>query len=181
MTSWMGMPIIGTAKYSIPVNEKLNFGIGALAGTASWASPQSYGALPFGVVTYGSRKSNINISGGYVFMYLDGDDFGLDGGQMNRPLFSIAGMTKVGKKVSLVFDSFIVGSGGYKTIEGQYNYTTGQYEDVQVKRKGGALLIPGIRIQTQQNNAFQFGFGGLIANDELVPVPIPIVQWYRKI
>lgn len=180
MTSWMGMPLIGSAKYSFNVGEKINLGLGLLAGTGSWASIQSGGALPFGVVTIGDRKSNINISGGYVAFYLDKSQFGLDDGNMSRPLCSIAGMTKVGKKVSLVFDSFIVGAGGYKLVT-QLNPTTGLYEEVQVQRKGGALLIPGIRLQTEANSAFQFGFAGLIASGELVPFPIPMVQWYRKI
>lgn len=181
MTSWMGMPFIGTAKYSYSINEKVNVGVGLLAGTGSWASIGSGGALPFGVVTIGDRKVNINISGGYVALYLDESRFGLDDGNMSRPLCSIAGMAKVGKKVSLVFDSFIVGPGGTKLVAHQLNPTTGLFEDVTVPRKGGALLIPGIRLQTESNSAFQFGFAGLIANGELLPFPIPMVQWYRKI
>lgn len=180
MTSWMGMPLIGSAKYSFSVGKSVNLGLGLLAGTGSWASIGSGGVLPFGVLTVGNRKSNLNISAGYVAFYLDQSQFGIADGNMSRPLCSIAGMTKVGKKVSLVFDSFIVGQGGSKT-ETQYNPTTGLYEDITVKRKGGALLIPGIRLQTQNNSAFQFGFAGLIVNNDLVPFPIPMVQWYRKI
>jgi hypothetical protein len=76
-------------------------------------------------------------------------------------LLSAAGMTKVGKKVSLVFDSFIVPP---KNFSG----TT-------------ALLIPGLRIQTASDRAFQFGFAGIYTDSEFVPLPIPFVQWYKKI
>lgn len=155
MTSWMGMPIIGSIKYSFAMGEKVYFGLGALAGTGSWASPKSGGILPFGVLTFGDRRSNLNISGGYAAIFLNGVD------NINQPLISIAGMTKVGKKVSLVFDSFI--------ITGTANSS------------GGALLLPGIRLQTEPNKAFQFGFAGVIIDNDIIPFPIPMVQWYRKI
>lgn len=173
MTSWLGMPIIGTLKYSIPVNKNLSFGAGALLGTGSWVSINSGGILPFGVVTIGDRKTNLNLSGGYVAISLDGDTQG-------RGLFSIAGMAKVGKSVSLVFDSFIMAAGGYRETT-EYNPTTGNYETVMKRRPGGALLLPGVRLQMEQKSAFQFGFGGLVFDGELVPFPVPMVQWFRKI
>lgn len=173
MTSWAGIPVVGTIKYSIPVSEKLNFGIGGLFGTASYLSLNSGGALPFGVITLGDRKSNINISGGYSFLAIEGE---YDG----RPLMSVAGMTKVGKKVSIVFDSFIVGQGSNYT-DYDYDPLTGTEIQVTKKRAGGALLIPGVRLQFTPNNTFQFGFGGVIAKGEIQPIPIPMVQWFRKI
>ncbi|WP_258542177.1 hypothetical protein [Parvicella tangerina] len=173
MTSWAGVPVIGTMKYSIPLGDKFSCGVGSLIGTASWVSPESGGALPFGVLTFGDRKSNLNISGGYSFLSIEGD---YDG----RPLFSIAGLAKIGKKVSLVFDSFIAGQGGYiKDME--YDPITGKPYEVLKRRKGGALLIPGVRLEFSSQNTFQFGFGGIIADGEIQPFPIPMVQWYRKI
>lgn len=154
MTSWIGMPIIASMKYSFSLGENVNFGLGMLAGTGSWASPQSGGILPFGVFTIGDRRSNLNISGGYAALFFQGNN-------VSQPLVSIAGMTKVGKKVSLVFDSFI--------ITGNANSSP------------GGLLIPGIRIQTDPNKAFQFGFGGIVMDSRVIPFPIPMLQWYRKI
>jgi hypothetical protein len=171
MTSWFGIPLIGTMKYSIPVNEKLNFGVGALIGTGSWVSINSGGVLPFAVMTVGDRRANVNISAGYAALFIDGDN-------SSRPLLSVAGMTKVGKKVSLVFDSFIFLEGPTQA----YSYWNGSAFVTSYRRApGGALLIPGIRIQTEPNSAFQFGFGGLLFDGELLPAPLPMVQWYRKI
>jgi len=152
MTSWVGMPIIGSAKYSIELDTNINLALGTLLGTGSWAKPDFGIALPFVAFTFGNRRSNITFSGGYGAVFGIGESDG-------RALLSVAGMTKVGKKVSLVFDSFIAPA----TVD------------------GFALLIPGIRWQTESNKAFQFGFGGLITDGELVPVPIPLVQWYRKL
>jgi hypothetical protein len=156
MTSWFGVPIIGSAKYSIELGRKTSIGIGTLLGTGSWAEPKFGIALPFGAFTYGDRRNNINLSAGYGAVWSN------DGGD-GRFLISVAGMKKVGNKVSLVFDSFIVPSLDVNT------------------NSGFALIIPGIRLQTESNKAFQFGFAGLIVNGDLVPAPIPMVQWYRKL
>ena len=155
MSTWVGMPIIGSAKYSIKLAEKANVGLGILLGTGSWAQPEFGLALPFGALTFGDRRNNINLSAGYGTVWSGGSGDG-------RVLFSIAGMKKMGNKASLIFDSFIMPG-----LNGNYD--------------GWALLIPGIRFQTGIDKAFQFGFAGIIANSKMVPAPIPMVQWYRKL
>ncbi|MBN2892585.1 MAG: hypothetical protein JXL97_12025 [Bacteroidales bacterium] len=155
MTSWVGIPIIGTVKYAIPIKENISFGIGALVGTGSWVLPEYGGFLPYGVFTLGNYTSNINFSAGYGAVFFDGDTEG-------RALMSVAGISKVSNKISLVFDSFIAPS-------------------FSANKDAFALIIPGIRWQVENKSAFQFGFGGIYADNEFLPVPIPMVQWFRKI
>ena len=177
MSTWVGMPIIGTLKYSISKSEKLHYGFGLLAGTGSWALPEWGMALPFGVVTLGDKKNNINFSAGYGAIIEKGKSDG-------RFLFSIAGFSKVGKKISLVLDSFIMPAGNYFNEEEiNYNPSTGYNETIIVRKRkeGFALIIPGIRWQLESNKAFQFGFAGLMVNGEAVPAPIPMIQWFRKL
>jgi hypothetical protein len=177
MTTWLGAPVIGTAKYSIRLAEKTHMGVGALLGTGSWASWDMGIALPYASLTYGDRKKNITLSAGYGAIFQNGDAEG-------RVLCSGAGMIKVGKKISLVFDSFIMPPGGYRDeTQVIYNYSTNTYTTttVKVRRPGFALLIPGARWQMEENKAFQFGFCGLVNDGDLVPFPIPMVQWFRKI
>jgi hypothetical protein len=70
-------------------------------------------------------------------------------------------MIKVSQKVSLVFDSFIF---------------------LKSKTESSfALLIPGVRVHQSEGKAIQFGFLGMYNDNELFPVPIPMVQWYRSI
>jgi len=76
MTSWIGMPIIGTAKYSIPLSKKANLAIGTLLGTGSWTAPDFGIALPFTALTLGDRRSNINFSFGYGAVFSDGQSDG---------------------------------------------------------------------------------------------------------
>jgi hypothetical protein len=177
MSTWVGMPIIGTLKYSFSKNEKLHYGFGLLAGTGSWALPEWGMALPFGILTLGDRKNNINFSAGYGAIFESGKSDG-------RFLFSVAGFSTVGKKIRIVLDSFIMPAGNYfNEEETNYNPYTGFNETIIVRKRkqSFALIIPGIRWQLEPNKAFQFGFAGLIVNGKAVPAPIPMIQWFRKL
>lgn len=154
MTSWLGIPIIGTIKKSWELGEKTQFALGGLIGFGSWAAPRFGGALPFATLSFGSRKSNIAFSGGYGAVWFDGFVNG-------QAITSVAGMTKVSPKISLVFDSFILMPSG--------------------NGNGFALLIPGVRWHQSEGRSIQFGFTGVIADGDLIPIPIPMVQWYRSL
>lgn len=169
MTTWFGAPIIGTIKQSFELAPKTHFAVGALVGTGSWASLDWGLALPFGALSYGTRRSNIAISSGYGYVgSLDGTGSG-----SGRGLASIAGMTKVGNKISLVFDSFILLPTTRTTFDGITTVTN--------KVGISALLMPGIRWHQKPGKAFQLGFSGLVNDGELIPFPIPTIQWYRTI
>ncbi len=170
MTSWFGIPIIGTAKYSINLSETANVGIGALVGTGSWAIPDFFGALPFGTLTFGTRKSNINFSAGYGAISVGN---GADG----TALFSVAGAIGNGGKVSFVFDSFIV---PINRSQSTYNPNTGNYTASTYKAIF-ALIIPGVRLQTNDDKAFQIGFAGAYFDGDILPLPIPMVTWFRRL
>lgn len=157
MTSWVGVPIIGTIKYSINLAPKVSMALGGLIGTGSWVQPNFGLALPYVALTFGDRKSNISFSGGYGAVFYQGDNNG-------RGLLSIAGMTKVSKKISLVFDSFIAPKNG--------------------NLNGLSILIPGIRLQTDKNKTFQFGFAGFYTNSQdsgSQVTPIPFIQFFTKL
>lgn len=166
MTSWFGIPIIGTIKYSWSINPKVHVAVGGLVGTGSWAAPGVGGALPFTSLTFGTGRSNITFSGGWGAFFDLGDVEG-------RGIVSVAAMSKVGKKVSLVFDSFIMLPGKTQT------YTT-PYYTYQKQRQGISIFTPGIRIHGTETAAFQFGFTIVVVEGELIKVPIPMVQWYRS-
>jgi len=156
MTSWFGMPIIGTAKYSFNVTENVNIAAGLLAGTGSWAIPDFGLMMPFGALTFGDRRHNLNFAAGYGTVWFDQDN-------ASTGMFSIGGLSRISKKVSFVFDSFIIP------------------ERAGVENSGTlALLIPGFRIQNHMDRAFQFGFAGFLFEGEAIPLAIPMVQWFRR-
>lgn len=186
MTSWMAVPIIGTAKYSFQINEKSHFALGALVGTTSWAAFTDAnmnvgGVLPFGTFSYGSRRANLAFSAGYGGIWANGETEG-------HALGSVAGMIKIGPRFSLVFDSFGVMPGKWNTRTYEdwvYDPDTGIYELKTItesyRTPGVLLLIPGIRWHQGKGKAFQFGFAGLAVDNEIMPFPVPMVQWYRRL
>lgn len=199
LTTWIGTPLIGSVKYSIPVTENFSTGLGLLVGTGSWTWPDFALALPYGVATWGDRTKNINFSFGYggvtynVEEYVYNDLMGQDIYRTRREnegnfLISFAAMAKIGSNISFVFDSFIVPRTGTYTEYydyGYWDYETGQYiEDIREetrKKYGIAIFLPGLRFQTNPNSAFQFGFAGVRAEGETLSLPIPMVQWFRKL
>ncbi len=152
VTTWFGSPIVGSAKYSLVKKNNVGVAVGALLGTGSWASPDFGVALPFGSVTIGEIEKNISLSVGYGAVFGPGSPGG-------SALFSLAGMNRVSDRVSLVFDSFVV------------------MEDSEA----AALIIPAIRLHSGPKKAFQLGFAGVAADGELLPFPLPFLQWYRAL
>ncbi|MDX1652250.1 MAG: hypothetical protein R3277_07150 [Brumimicrobium sp.] len=162
MTSWMGIPIIGTVKKSFRLGENTHLAIGGLLGSGTWAAPDYGGALPFATFSVGNRRVNAAVSAGYGAIWLSGDGSG-------RALTSLAGMVKISPKLSFVFDSFILLPNTYVRYGSKY------YNPLI------ALIIPGMRWHQDEGKAFQFGFTGVVVENELFPLPIPMVQWYRSL
>jgi hypothetical protein len=170
MSSWIGMPIIGSIKKSWELGDKTQFALGGLIGTGTWIAPDFGGALPFGTLSFGDRTKNIAFSSGYGAIWNDGKTEG-------RTLASIAGMIKISPKFSFVFDSFILLP--KQTTNSDYqNYG---YIELNSKKPGLAIFIPGLRWHQEIGKAIQFGFTALFTDNEFKPIPIPMVQWYRSL
>jgi len=158
MTTWVAAPIIGTFKKSWQLNDQVQLAVGGLAGTGSWLFPRYAGALPFGSVSFGDRTANLSLTAGYGVIASPNKAEG-------RLLFGVAGITKVTKNISLLFDSVVM--------------------PWQGNTQGGfALLMPAVRIKTDPGEALQIGVAGLITNDtydsDFPVIPLPVVQWYRS-
>lgn len=161
MTTWIGMPLIGSIKYTGNISKNVNYAVGALVGTGTYVKPDAGGALPFGAITFGDGRSNLNISAGYGAIWNNDNVNG-------RPLISVAGMTKVGKRVTFVFDSFfLLSSNNYNSyLFNNQNSTFG-------------FIIPGIRINSTDTRAFQLGFASFYFANRFLPIPFPVIQWFR--
>ena len=166
MTSWLGVPIIGNLKYTLFNENSTQVAVGVLAGTGSWTIPDVGGVLPFATISFGDRSRNLAISGGYGSIWAEGERNG-------RALLGIAGMLKVAPRLSLVFDSFMLLPGQRET------YTNGAAVITSSREEFIGLFIPGLRWHKSPESAFQFGFSGIAVAGELVPAPIPMLQWYR--
>lgn len=198
-TSWIGYPIIGTAKYTIPLKNDWNLATGLMLGTGSWAIPSFAFGAAYGAITYGDRNKNITFSAGYaglryrdeIFTYTgsDGNFSGHYDELIRREgsfLFSASGLIRLNRKISLVFDSFYMPAGPIRTetlYNIVYNPETESFhtvtQDYYTQRSSILAIIPGLRFQTRPEAAFQFGFAGLVT--EGMTIPIPMVQWLRNL
>jgi hypothetical protein len=160
ISTWFVAPVIASAKYSLELDANTHLGVGTLLGTGSWVARDFHFALPFASLTWGNRRSNFTVSGGYGEVWQNGSAFEDHPSHSGRALCSVAGMTKVSKKTSLVFDSFIFPGNGRNL-----DYF--------------ALYNAGFRVQTRADAAFQLGFLGISSTNDFVP--IPMVQFFRKL
>ncbi|PLX09916.1 MAG: hypothetical protein C0596_00050 [Marinilabiliales bacterium] len=155
--------------------------------------------------------NNISISGGYG--YLDGGfnsymaapgvyhneypEENIPIPIFNGPMASIAGIAKVGSKVSFVFDSMFMYVSEETTVT-DYNETKPGYWDeinnvwvdpeftytvTAVSNTGIAMMfMPGLRFQKTEKNAFQFNLSGvaLITDGDSESFPFPMCTWFIR-
>jgi hypothetical protein len=195
ITTWFATPVIGTVKYTFKLNDGIYMGLGTLLGTGSWVFPEFAFALPYSSVTFGDRGFNFTFSGGYGYLqYREGGGNFLGGYDpynrkvaQGRFLFSVAGMKKVSKNLTVLFDSVIMPEGPeyQQTYIDWVENPDGSFTEVQrtrmVKSPAFALLTPGLRWELNPENAFQFGFNGIYFDSTVFPLPLPSIQWFRKI
>lgn len=152
MTSWVAIPLIGSAKYSIHFSENVHLALGTLVGTLSWIKFDAAGFLGYGAFTIGNFENNFTLSAGYAGVTADGISEG-------APLMSIAFLFSVGDNVKFVGDSFI--------YLGEEKFT---------------ILVPGLRFsRPMKRSSFQIGLGAVIAGGEAVPLPLPIFSWFYEL
>lgn len=219
MSTWIASPMVLAAKYSIPTkNPNVNFSIGTLIGTSGYLNQfKGFGGLHFANVTLGDRKKNITFSAGYAYMKSGGQEYGtaseegvrydtvmdynapyyyepsIESSLVRGPIFSVAGISKVGTRASFVFDSMIgvffdsFLSSTITTIR-PYDYNLGiagiyKTETVLTNRKTIALFImPGMRFQTTERKAFQVSLAGasMFRDGNARSFPMPMCSWFYK-
>lgn len=209
-------------------DEKVNFSIGTLLGTSGYINSfRGFGGLHFANVTFGDRDQNFTLGAGYAYLKTGNEDYGsrepgvylsdnawdtynysnsgwysepnyLIQPLIHGPVFSMAGIRKVGSKASFVFDSMI---GTFHSTDNRIVRTTTLRETVYdpeyipgsyshtvagVKTTAVALfLMPGIRIQTKENRAFQVSLAGVSVIEgkgyqyrDTYSLPMPMCTWF---
>ncbi len=203
MSSWIASPIIIATKYSFAKEEStLNFSFGSLVGTSGYLNSfKGFGGLHWLNLTKGDRKNNITVSGGYAYlqsgnsqpnegMYI-GDQYEESSNQaqmqtIHGPIFSLAGIFKIGARSSFVFDSMI-GSFTYEKYSENMDYDQ-RFGDVVyvINRKPNSqttvlFVMPGVRFQKTDNKAFQISIAGVsMYGDADVSFPIPMCTWFYR-
>ena len=152
MTTWLAMPLVGSAKLTIEIDENAHLALGTLFGTLSWVNFDAAGFLGYGAFTLGNHENNFTISAGYMGLTDDGQGQG-------APLMSIAFLFRVGQNVHLVGDSFI--------YLGEQKFS---------------IFVPGLRFERPlKRSSIQIGFGGIFVDGEAIPVPMPVFSWFYEL
>ncbi len=152
ITTWIGSPTVISAKFSGDLKKDIHYAIGTLIGGTLWEGMGGiFTVLPFASITYGDEKGNFNIASGYGYISADGES-------RSQFMISFGGMRKVTKNGTLVFDSF-----AFPTSTTTY-----------------FVFVPGFRIQTSANTAFQLGFPGVLTLENSTPLGFPMFSWFNK-
>lgn len=111
---------------------------------------------------------------------------------ITAPAIGLGGIAKVGKKASFIFDSMIFfysfkGDGTERNETATYDpitYTTSKVVITADESDPGTVffLMPGMRFQGGENNAFQVALAGVtrVKNGDVNAFPIPMCSWFFK-
>ncbi|NQU84566.1 MAG: hypothetical protein HQ541_02275 [Mariniphaga sp.] len=91
-------PVFVTPKFSIPVQEKLNLGVGALLGTILVETESSFGIL-YGLSTFGTRDNNATIGLGYGFAA---------GSWASSPMINFNAMFRTGSRGYFITENYYI-------------------------------------------------------------------------
>lgn len=220
MTTWAASPFIFAAKYAFPSKrEKLHLSVGTLLGSSGYMNNfRGFGGLHWLTATQGDRMNNVSVSLGYAYLdpgfknehpvpgtyfpqaedrYITPDYDRSLNFLTTAPVLSLAGIRKVGKKSSFIFDSMIFFYGRNKQdYDFDYQYSEeNKLERLIVSGQGiyrerglAMYLMPGMRVQRKANRAFQLALAGVILVEEmqnpnereLITFPIPTCSWFFK-
>lgn len=218
LSTWLASPFVFVFKYSIKTKDpNVNYSLGTLFGTSGYINNfRGLGGLHFANITLGDAKKNLTFAGGYAYLrsgsYNDTPNPGVyysEFGYLDYysstnkvlspgtrgPIFSIAGITKVGVKASFVFDSMI---GIFSSSRSQvvttplttpinnmwYKHVVSQSET----RVVAMFLMPGMRFQTNDTRAFQISLAGVSLfkikgytdDPENYTFPLPMCTWFFR-
>lgn len=149
MTTPAGIPLAVTPKLGFKVTDNFHLGAGGIVGFLGWAQPGIGAALGYATGTIGNRENNISVAVGGAIAWSDGSTENLE-----SVLLSIGTNIRIGSGAYFVFDSFMLP---------QENFY---------------ILVPGFRWITKKNKDYwSLGFTGLVVNSEVIPFPIPLLQY----
>jgi hypothetical protein len=125
-----------TPKLSFKIAPKFYLGAGTLLGIGPG---NTVIGVVYGIATYGSVEHNITLGSGFGFY---DDTF------QEKPIITLAAMTRVSPKIALVTENWMVPYNNYEYINGQ--------QVVTIKYNG--LVSYGIRLMSEKNYSFDFAF-----------------------
>ena len=198
MASWIASPIALASKlYLGSFGNSTHFSAGTIIANSGYIEQgKIFGGLHWLTMTKGDRMKNISFSAGYGYIV---DNAGLFfGNRQNKTqdamVISFAGITPVGKKASLIFDSMIISNKKDNPNHGRtntsswwiFNGTNYNTTDREITNTT-LIMMPSLRVNQSYEKAFQISLAGVIRIDNSKTegynsssFPVPTISWLRK-
>ncbi len=117
--------------------------------------------VAYGIATYGTLEHNITLGSGFGFY---DDTF------QEKPIITLAAMTRVSRKIALVTENWMVPYSNYEYINGQEVVSTKYY----------GLVSYGIRLMSEKNYSFDFAFINSQDIVEVFFIGIPYIDFVLR-
>lgn len=166
-----------TPKISFKVNENLYLGAGILF-TQSFISEVNLSAgIGYGLITIGNKEHNFTLGSGYGFAKMDSSYR-----TTPMPIVTLNGMTRIGKRLSLVTENWLIPRGKYNE-ERTVNDPNGlpYTESVEVKKDFYTLAASlGLRLMPGIKTSVDFSVVGIRTNPYQDYIFIPYLDFVYK-
>lgn len=166
-----------TPKVSFKAAKNLYLGAGILF-TQSFISGFDLSAgIGYGLATYGSYEHNVTIGVGYGYAKFN-DKYR----NTPMPIVTVNGMTRIGKKFSLVTENWLIPRGGYNKEITSYGPYGEQYSEMVFENKNfySAALSIGLRFMPGIRASVDFSVVGIRPNPGQNDLLLPYLDFVYK-
>jgi len=206
ISTWIASPLMVNAVYRFtPTKPNVYFSIGTTMGTSGYINNlKTWGGYHYGNVSFGNRKSNLTIGGGFHYLFPGIENYEAPVGTVFNNIedfnssrrdvkakpelggaITVSGITNSGSKTSFIFDSaFAIFNTKVTEEVSKIDLGTTQYVNIEKKHTDGMIsLMFGMRFQRRENSAFQFSLNTITVlsndmGDDFNTIPMPTVSWF---
>lgn len=150
-----------TPKISCKVYKNVYLGAGILFTQSFITEFKLSAGIGYGLVTLGNREHNLTLAAGFGYSRVDSNY-----GSTRRPIATLNGMSRIGKRLSLVTENWLIPRARYNEEYTAYDpYGAPYTEMVPVKKDFYTLALSlGLRIMPGVKTSIDFSVVGLKAN-----------------
>lgn len=166
-----------TPKISYQVKKKLYLGAGILFTQSFITDFHLSAGIGYGLVTAGNSENNATLGCGYGFSKLDSTYKAT-----KMPIITLNGMTRIGKRLSLVTENWLIPRTSYGVDQTFYDPNGNPYvETVQIKKDFYSLVGSlGLRLMPGVKTSVDFSIVGIRVNPKDTYMFLPYLDFVYK-
>lgn len=166
-----------TPKISYQVNNNLYLGAGILFTQAFISDLNLSAGIGYGLITVGNLEHNVTLGSGYGFSKFDNSYKNTP-----MPIITINGMTRIGKKLSLVTENWLIPRASYGVEKTSYDPNGMPFtEEVSIKKDFYTLAnLLGLRFMPGVKTSVDFSVAGIKINPYENYIFLPYLDFVYK-